>query len=98
MNKNLHTEFISSNRSHVLMLTTHGIHQWRVIPGLQDTGGQNVFVNDFADELAQRGYKVTIVNRGGYKHPETGKLQSGIDYKNQYQRIVYLDDGHHCIV
>jgi len=80
------------------MLTTHGIHQWRVIPGLQDTGGQNVFVNDFADELAQRGYKVTIVNRGGYKHPETGKLQSGIDYKNQYQRIVYLDDGLHQFV
>ena len=80
------------------MLTTHGIHQWRVIPGLQDTGGQNVFVNDFADELTRQGYKVTIVNRGGYKHPETGILQSGIDYKNKSQRIVYLDDGLHQFV
>jgi len=85
--------FLASRRKHVLMITNHGIHQWQVIPGLPDTGGQNVFVNQFADELARIGFRITIANRGGYPHPITGQWQRGLRYHDEHQRIVYLEDG-----
>ncbi len=75
------------------MLSVHGVHEWQVVPGLQDTGGQNVFVNQFSLALEKFGYKITIINRGGYAHPRTGKPQSGLHYKDNHQRILYLDDG-----
>ncbi len=86
-------EFTRSSRPHILMLTTHGVHQWGVVPGLTDTGGQNVFVNQFTGELVRQGFRVTIANRGGYPHPLTGEPQVGVDYKDSHQRILYLEDG-----
>jgi mannosylfructose-phosphate synthase len=80
------------------MITNHGIHQWRIIPGLPDTGGQNVFVNQFTEALAKLGFKITIVNRGGYPHPVTGEGHRGIHYKDKHQRILYLEDGLHEFV
>ena len=87
-----HNAFASLNAPHVLMVTNHGIHQWDVVPGLPDTGGQNLFVNMFSDTLATLGFRVTIVNRGGYKHPTTGEQQIGLRYKDGRQRIFYLQD------
>lgn len=75
------------------MITNHGIHQWQVLPGLPDTGGQNVFVNLFTAALACEGFKITIVNRGGYRHPLTGEARCGLRYQDAHQRILYLDDG-----
>lgn len=75
------------------MLSIHGVHEWQVVPGLQDTGGQNVFVNQFSTALERSGYRITIVNRGGYSHPRTGEVQTGLHYKDSHQRILYLDDG-----
>jgi glycosyltransferase involved in cell wall biosynthesis len=80
------------------MITNHGIHQWQIIPGLPDTGGQNVFVNQFTQALAKFGFKITIVNRGGYPHPVTSEWHQGIHYKDQHQRILYLEDGLHEFV
>ncbi|MDX1687700.1 MAG: glycosyltransferase [Candidatus Promineifilaceae bacterium] len=92
-NSNQHHEaFLASDRQHILMITNHGIHQWDVIPGLPDTGGQNVFVNQFTETLAQQGFKITIANRGGYPHPLTDEMRTGIDYKDDQQRILYLED------
>ena len=85
--------FLNSPRPHILMITNHGIHQWEIIPGLPDTGGQNVFVNQFTENLTQRGYKITIINRGGYAHPKSGEVRSGVHYKDENQRILYLEDG-----
>ena len=68
--------FFDGNRTHVLMITNHGVHEWNVVPGMPDTGGQNVFVNQFTESLVAQGYRVTIVNRGGYAHPVTGRPQS----------------------
>ena len=85
--------FLESSRPHILMITNHGIHQWKIIPGLPDTGGQNVFVNQFTETLAGEGYKLTIVNRGGYAHPVSGEARSGVVYKDENQRILFLDDG-----
>ncbi|MFN2115991.1 MAG: glycosyltransferase [Anaerolineae bacterium] len=89
----LHDAFIASDRPHILQITNHGIHQWDVIPGLPDTGGQNVFVNHLSDTLAQLGYRVTIVNRGGFDHPTTGEKRSGLHYRDASQRILYIEDG-----
>ncbi len=89
-----YTAFSSSSSPHILMITKHGIHEWNIIPGLTDTGGQNVFVNQFTAALAKQGFKITIVNRGGYPHPTTGELQAGTRYKDENRRILYLDDGH----
>lgn len=89
----LHQAFNQSHREHVLMLTIHGVHEWQVVPGLQDTGGQNVFVNQFSAALSKSGFKITIVNRGGYPHPRTGRVQAGLSYLDENQRILYLDDG-----
>jgi mannosylfructose-phosphate synthase len=88
----LHESFLQSKRRHVLMLSTHGVHQWQVVPGLPDTGGQNVFVNHFSEALAEQGYRVTIFNRGGYAHPVTGERQQGLHYKDAFQRLFYLED------
>ena len=89
---NYERTFLTSNRPHVLMITNHGIHQWQIVPGLPDTGGQNVFVNEFSASLADKGRKTTIVNRGGYPHPNSGEKREGVHYKDQNQRILYLED------
>ncbi len=91
--RNYHEEFLASSRKHILMITNHGIHQWKVISGLPDTGGQNVYVNQLTDVLADFGFKITIANRGGYPHPQTGERRTGLHYKDGSRRIVYLEDG-----
>jgi len=76
------------------MITNHGVHEWNVVPGLPDTGGQNVYVNQLTEALVAQGYRVTIANRGGYPHPQTGAAQSGVVYHpSGYARIIYLQDG-----
>jgi len=87
-----HQAFTNFQGPHVLMITNHGVHQWDVIPGLPDTGGQNLFVNMFTNTLASLGFRITIVNRGGYPHPVTNEMQVGLRYKDARQRILYLED------
>lgn len=89
----LQKEFLASDRKHILMITNHGIHQWEVVSGLPDTGGQNVYVNQLTEVLADFGFKITIVNRGGYPHPTTGEMRRGRRYKDAQQRILYIEDG-----
>jgi len=88
-----HQAFTSFEAPHILMITNHGVHQWDVIPGLPDTGGQNLFVNMFTEALAALGFRITIANRGGYPHPVTGEMHVGLRYKDARQRILYLEDG-----
>ena len=89
-----HERFARSERTHILMITNHGMHEWKVIPGLPDTGGQNVYVNQFTEALVAQGYRVTIANRGGYKHPKSGQMQTGVIYHpSGYARIIYVEDG-----
>jgi mannosylfructose-phosphate synthase len=80
--------------THVLQITNHGVHEWSVVPGLPDTGGQNVYVNQSTEALVDQGYRVTIVNRGGYPHPATTEPQSGtVVHPSGRARIVYIEDG-----
>ena len=90
---NIEKKFLTSQKPHVLMITNHGLHQWEIVPGLPDTGGQNVFVNQFTETLAKEGFRATIVNRGGYAHPVTGVMRDGLVYKDENQRILFLNDG-----
>lgn len=88
------TDFSTAEGTHVLMITNHGVHEWQVVPGLPDTGGQNVYVNQFTEALIDQGYRVTIVNRGGYAHPETGRPHVGTVYHPSGRaRIMYIEDG-----
>jgi len=75
------------------MITNHGIHQWQVVSGLPDTGGQNVYVNQLSEVLSAFGFKITIANRGGYKDPRSGEERVGFRYKNEHMRILYLEDS-----
>lgn len=88
-----HDAFRSSGRPHVVMVTTHGIHEWQVTAGLPDTGGQNVYVNDLSATLVHLGFRVTIYNRGGYPHPMTAEMRRGASYRGAHERIVCLTDS-----
>lgn len=92
-NDNFVLNFLSSKKPHILNITNHGIHDWEIRSGLKDTGGQNHYVNAMTDALVNLGYRVTICNRGGFPDPENKKLRSGIIYKNDNARIVYLEGG-----
>ena len=90
----LQQTFSESSGTHVLMITNHGMHEWTVVPGLPDTGGQNVYVNQFTESLIKQGYRVTIVNRGGFTHPLTGEPRVGTVYHPTGRaRIMYIEDG-----
>ena len=79
---------------HILQITNHGLHEWQVTPGLPDTGGQNVYVNNLSAAFVRLGHRVTIVNRGGYPHPLTGEMRTGtIPGLDGSAEIVYLSDG-----
>ncbi|MBD3244999.1 MAG: glycosyltransferase [Candidatus Moranbacteria bacterium] len=92
--------FNKSKRQHVLMITNHGCHSPKIKVTI-DTAGQNFYVNDYSRALLKLGYKVTILNRGGYAHPVSKEKQQGIKYYNKvwgeelgkYCRVVYLEDS-----
>ncbi|MBN1264638.1 MAG: glycosyltransferase [Anaerolineales bacterium] len=91
--KEFQTGFEQSQRTHIVMVTNHGMHNWNIVPGLPDTGGQNVFVNQLSQALADSGCRVTVFNRGGYPHPTTGDFREGILYRDKHQRLVFLTDN-----
>jgi glycosyltransferase involved in cell wall biosynthesis len=90
----MHGAFADPGRTHILMITNHGVHEWQVIPGQPDTGGQNIYVNQFTEALIAQGCRVTIVNRGGYANPSTGVRQAGVRFHpSGHARILYVEDG-----
>jgi glycosyltransferase involved in cell wall biosynthesis len=93
-----HQNFLESERPHILMITNHGIHEWEIVAGLPDTGGQNAFVNQFSDSLEEACYRVTIVNRGGFPHPTKDTPRKGFQYKSEHLRILYIQDSVHEFV
>jgi len=62
----------------VLLITWHGIHELEIFPGLPDTGGQNIYVQNMAEQIHDDyNCRVTILNRGGYIHPYTERMREG---------------------
>lgn len=63
----------------VLLITWHGIHELDIFPGLPDTGGQNIYVQNMAQQIHDLCHcRVTILNRGGYVHPYTERMREGM--------------------
>lgn len=63
----------------VLLITWHGIHELDIYPGLPDTGGQNIYVQNMARQIHDSyGCRVTILNRGGFVHPYTERMREGL--------------------
>jgi glycosyltransferase involved in cell wall biosynthesis len=94
-----HKKFNDSEKKHILLITNHGCHS-PVITVTTDTGGQNFYVNDLAKSFLELGFKVTILNRGGFSHPVTNKPHKGVVYYDSlygelglYCRVIYLEDG-----
>lgn len=85
--------FLRSDRPHILMVTNHGIHEFQITAGLPDTGGQNVYVNELSAALAKLGFRVTTANRGGYPHPADSSSRTGMRFRGEAERIVYLEDS-----
>lgn len=62
----------------VLLITWHGIHELDIFPGLPDTGGQNIYVQNMAQQIHDSlGCRVTVLNRGGFVHPYTKRMREG---------------------
>lgn len=62
----------------LLLITWHGIHELEIFPGLPDTGGQNIYVQNMAEQIHDDyDCRVTILNRGGFIHPYTERLREG---------------------
>ncbi len=84
---------------HILQVTNHGLHEWDITPGLPDTGGQNIYVNQMSAALVRLGHQVTIVNRGGYPHPRSGEQRTGrVPGLDGGGEIVYLTDDESVFV
>lgn len=63
----------------VLLITWHGIHELDIFPGLPDTGGQNIYVQNMAEQIHDScGCRVIVLNRGGYVHPYTERMREGM--------------------
>lgn len=63
----------------VLLVTWHGIHELEIFPGLPDTGGQNIYVQNMAQMIHDLyGPRVIILNRGGFTHPYTERMREGM--------------------
>ena len=89
----MEARFLNSKKPHLVIVTNHGMHEWKIDAGLPDTGGQNIYVNQVSDALRKLGFRVTIYNRGGYNHPQGGAVRRGTTYRSAEERLTYLEDS-----
>lgn len=73
----------------ILIITWHGIHELEIFPGLPDTGGQNIYVENMAQQIHDLyDCRVIVINRGGYLHPYTKRMREG--YTKDPDRELYV--------
>ena len=81
--------FTDNKMKDILLITWHGIHELEIFPGLPDTGGQNIYVQNMAEVLHDNyDARVTILNRGGFSHPYTERIREG--YSKDPERELYV--------
>lgn len=89
---------IVDSMQHVVHMT-HGHHQLNLVKGsvYEDTGGQNEFINRFAQALANLNARSTVFNRGGYdasKNSAKGDPHSGWEFtSNLAVGVVRVEDA-----
>jgi glycosyltransferase involved in cell wall biosynthesis len=77
----------------VLLITWHGIHELDIFPGLPDTGGQNIYVQNMARQIHDLcDCRVIILNRGGFTHPYTERMREGMS-KDPDRELYVLHVG-----
>jgi glycosyltransferase involved in cell wall biosynthesis len=73
----------------ILLITWHGIHELEIFPGLPDTGGQNIYVENMAQQIHDLYQcRVIVLNRGGFTHPYTQRMREG--YSKDPDRELYV--------
>ena len=82
--------FINLQRPNLALITNHG-YGGAVIPvgGAPDTGGQNLYVNAYAEALDKLGYKVTIYARGGFPFFNSERIRKGQEFLSPNIRYIY---------
>lgn len=79
----------------ILLITWHGIHELDIFPGLPDTGGQNIYVQNMAEKIHdQYECRVIILNRGGFVHPYTERMREGMMKDPERELyVLHVTDG-----
>jgi D-inositol-3-phosphate glycosyltransferase len=81
-------------RPEILLITNHGYAGAEIpIGGAPDTGGQVVYVNALARALAEIGYEVTILSRGGFAGHGDGPLREGAEALGAHARYLFVPGG-----
>lgn len=79
----------------ILIVTWHGIHELDIFPGLPDTGGQNIYVQNMAEKIHDRyECRVVILNRGGFVHPYSKRMREGMMKDPERELyVLHVSDG-----
>jgi len=86
--------FIKLNKPNLALITNHGYGGVDIpVGGAPDTGGQNLYVNAYAEALDNLGYKVTIYARGGFPFFESDKIRDGQEFLTPNVRYIYVPGG-----
>ena len=86
--------FIELKKPNLALITNHGYGGVEIpVGGAPDTGGQNLYVNAYAEALDKLGYKVTIYARGGFPFFESEKIREGQEFLTPNVRYVYVPGG-----
>jgi len=82
------------DRPAVAIVTNHG-YAGVDLPtgGAPDTGGQNIYVNNFARALDTLGYRVTIFTRGGFPGYDSDNTRDEPEHLTPNVRYVFVKGG-----
>lgn len=85
-----------AHRPLIVQVSPQGYHEndiHKLKLGLQDTGGQDKYINDCGDALTRVGYTVLNVNRAGPNHPTNGDVREGMHYSHTGMDLLFVRDG-----
>ncbi len=82
------------DRPEILLITNHGYAGAEIpIGGAPDTGGQVVYVNALARALAEIGFEVTVMSRGGFPGWDGGPIREGTEPICEHARYLFVPGG-----
>ena len=88
------TAYATPDPPEILLITNHGYAGAEIpIGGAQDTGGQVVYVNALARALAEIGYEVTVMARGGFPGYGGRPLREGTEPICEHARYLFVPGG-----
>lgn len=85
-----------AKRPLIVQVSPQGYHEndiHKLKLGLQDTGGQDKYINDSAHALTELGYTVLNVNRAGPNHPTNGDVREGMHYSYTNVDLLFVPDA-----